>query len=627
MKELTPKEAADKLARSLKDKDVTPIAPIPKPGGTTGIRNATAGVQGTPPPSDPPESLPVMAAAMDITVVGRPPEIGATDEGAGAAPCLRMARVEDVVPTPDNPRKRIDTKAPDFLELVESVKALGILQPLVARPHPQQPGKLDLRAGHRRHEAAKVAGLTEVPVMVREMSDRVAMEVTVLENLQRVDLTPMEEARGVKLLKESGHDLEEIAAQMGKSRAWIMRRANLLNLDEQWQEWGEEKGISAAHLELIARYDERTQLRLFGELAEGYGWNELFLSPGSLGDLKARLAEDMRELLLAPWSLDDATLDAKAGACAQCPKRSNCQPDLFDEQETAGGDRCLDENCWQRKMDVFKERREAALRVEHPGLIKVAGKGGSTYLTGGKRVAGALDNWDYDKSKAKAKDAVPALVISGEGEGTLIWVKPKSHSSGHAKQKLQTAAGRQAAASQDPKACEELLEEKRAQLDQRRTAWVIERLLAVLDEMERPAPTFDNEAGYLALVASFGTAPLAGGFAGEEEVPYCWDTQPNGGVMARRAAWEMVKPRIRQEMFFERSGSIRERHREGCQWIANLIGADINALKEQSEKEIPEPKAWEQLRKLAEAPPPAKEKPEQKPAKKAAAKKKGKAAA
>lgn len=172
MREITDKKELERLmGKSPKGTPVEPIPPIPRPE---------------------PGDTPLMKAAKAGITVGSPDPACLRDV---AAPCLRMVPVEDVVPTPDNPRKRIDTKAPDFLELVESVKALGILQPLVARPHPTQAGKLDLRAGHRRHEAARAAGLAEVPVMVREMSDRVAMEVTVLENLQRVDLTPMEEAR------------------------------------------------------------------------------------------------------------------------------------------------------------------------------------------------------------------------------------------------------------------------------------------------------------------------------------------------------------------------------------------------------------------------------------------------
>jgi ParB/RepB/Spo0J family partition protein len=590
-RELTPEEIKRRFtAKSPAGKPAEPINPIP-----------------------PPAMGPIMEAASQPAVVGRPPDLGNPPTPSGQ---WQLVERDQLIPREDNPR-RIDVKADSFLALVASICSAGIVTPLLGRPHPQLPGKVELLAGHRRRMAGMEAGLAEFPVIVREMDDRTALEVLVFENLDRENLTPLEEARGVQLMLSSGHSAQEIADRMGKTRGWVARRANLLNLTKQWQEWAEEKNVGAEHLELIARYPAERQEDLFGRLGNfSHEVEELFMGRGSLAALRERLAEEMGDLLHAPWSLDDATLDAKAGACALCPKRSGCQPDLFTE-EAEGGDFCLDRDCWRGKMEAFKEVREAVLRKEHPGLVRVIGKNGSSWGPGGKRIAG-LETYQYDKCTQKSKGAVPALVVSGDGEGTLIWVKEKAGSK-EPVPKLQTAAARQAEASQDPKACEEILREKREGLEQRRTAWVIQRLLELLAEAERPAAAFDNAEAYLAMVAGFGTTDLRIGEEAGEDVPEPWETPASGGLVSRRAVWEMLKPRIRQEIFFYNNAGICDEHRKGCRWIASLLGANLDVLKEEAEKEIKEPKSWEQLKKLAEAP--AKE-----AKKEPSSKKKGKAA-
>lgn len=183
-------------------------------------------------------------------------------------PTLRTVFVSDIFPTPDNPRSTIDQTAPAFLELVESIRANGILQPPLGRPHPTDPNIIDLRAGERRYRAAVAAGLSAIPILVRDMDDKTAMEITVLENLQRQDLSPLEEARGIRSLIESGHPIEHIAAELGKTAAWMTRRSKLLDLTADWRKFAEETHIPAAHLELIARYSPDVQARLFERTAE-----------------------------------------------------------------------------------------------------------------------------------------------------------------------------------------------------------------------------------------------------------------------------------------------------------------------------------------------------------------------
>lgn len=599
MKELTPKEAADKLARSLKDKAATAIAPIPKPGPT------------------PEHDTPLMKQAREGVTVGKPgPEwknltIPVNGTLAGR---FEIRPLGDVIPREDNPR-HINEKAPKFLSLVESVSGpLGVVTPGIARPHPKLPGKLELLAGHRRHRAAGVCGLAEFPVVVRDLNDHDALLLLVFENMDREDLTPLEEARGVRLLLEKGFEAAEISARMKKPVSWIARRSQLLQLTPKWKDWAEEWNIGAAHLELIARLDRELQEELFDALTEDeYVTQEVFFQPGSLRQLRERINEDLRELKLAPWALDNAVLCPKAGACSDCPKRSGCQPDLFSDPEDAG-DRCLDPECWKDKMATFKKQREADLRKEHPGLVLIEGKGGWQ--------KGALASWQFTECKKSAEGAVAALIVCGAGEGSLTWVKLKEgRGSGTreqaAKPAKETAADKQAAASLDPAESARLLAEKQEAHEKRRWAAVADQLQKALDESNLPvAEEFRTAEGLLRLVRVFSTDSLNSQALWMSERERTWEKVNRAfGIETLEAVWEQLRPRIRATLEVYKVGDIGPDIHAAIKGVAMLLGRDVAELKQAADEAIKEPKSWEQLRKLAEAPPPAKEKPEQKPAK------------
>ena len=116
-------------------------------------------------------------------------------------------------------------------ELAASIRAQGVLQPLLVRPSPRQPGQYQIIAGERRWRAARLAGLTELPCFVRPMSDAEASAAALVENLQRQDLNPIEEAEGFRrLLNEFGLTQEELGAAIGKSRSHVANLLRLLNL-------------------------------------------------------------------------------------------------------------------------------------------------------------------------------------------------------------------------------------------------------------------------------------------------------------------------------------------------------------------------------------------------------------
>jgi ParB family chromosome partitioning protein len=153
------------------------------------------------------------------------------------------------------PRRNFD--AEQIEALAASIRAQGVLQPLLVRPHPDRAGEYEILAGERRWRAAQAAQLTEMPVLVRDITNRQALEIALVENVQRQDLNAIEEAQGYqRLITEFGHTQEEIARVTGKSRPHITNTLRLLNLPEEVLALVEEGELSPGHVRpLIGRAD------------------------------------------------------------------------------------------------------------------------------------------------------------------------------------------------------------------------------------------------------------------------------------------------------------------------------------------------------------------------------------
>lgn len=154
--------------------------------------------------------------------------------------------VEQLTPNPDQPRRSF---APEALqELAQSLKARGMLQPIIVRPHPSDRGLYQIVAGERRWRAAQIAQLHEVPVIVSNLNDTEVLEIAIVENIQRADLNAIEEATSYKQLMERfGHTQEKLAEALNKSRSHIANLLRLLNLPEQVQSWLKEGKVTAGH--------------------------------------------------------------------------------------------------------------------------------------------------------------------------------------------------------------------------------------------------------------------------------------------------------------------------------------------------------------------------------------------
>lgn len=173
--------------------------------------------------------------------------VGEADaETAGMRPDSTLP-ISEIKPNKGQPRKTF--RPEELAELADSIKQNGILQPLLVR---KKGSEYEIVAGERRYQAAKTAGLTEIPVVIRDISDDDVFKLALIENLQRSDLSPLEEAQGYRqLIKEKGLTQEELAKLLSKSRSAITNRLRLLDLPKEVQELVEEGKLTAGHARAI----------------------------------------------------------------------------------------------------------------------------------------------------------------------------------------------------------------------------------------------------------------------------------------------------------------------------------------------------------------------------------------
>ncbi|MDA3857701.1 MAG: ParB/RepB/Spo0J family partition protein, partial [Roseovarius sp.] len=170
-----------------------------------------------------------------------------------------MVPVEKVQPNPDQPRRSFDQ---DLLQdLANSIAEKGIIQPLIVRMNPRRAGEYEIVAGERRWRAAQMAKLHEIPVLVREFNDTEVLEVAIIENIQRADLNPVEEATGYnQLMHKFGHTQEKLAEVLGKSRSHIANCVRLLNLPEEVLIFLREGKLSSGHARALITAEDPAAL-------------------------------------------------------------------------------------------------------------------------------------------------------------------------------------------------------------------------------------------------------------------------------------------------------------------------------------------------------------------------------
>lgn len=181
------------------------------------------------------------------------------DQAGQGARSPNMLPVEKLIANPGQPRRDF---APGALEeLAASIREKGVLQPLIVRPSAESPGNYEIVAGERRWRAAQMAQRHEVPVLIRDLSDTEVLEIAIIENVQRADLNPVEEAMGYRQLVERfGHTQEQLAEAMGKSRSHIANLMRLLQLPQEVLSYLREGKLTAGHARALITSENPVEL-------------------------------------------------------------------------------------------------------------------------------------------------------------------------------------------------------------------------------------------------------------------------------------------------------------------------------------------------------------------------------
>lgn len=261
---------------------------------------------------------------------------------------FELVKIERLVTSPLNQRKTFDEKKQK--ELTESVKEKGIIEPLIVR---SKNGKLEIVCGSRRFKAAKESKLDEVPVIIREYSDKEVVEVLLIENLQREDVHALDEADGYRrMIEEMGYDVPGIAAKIGKSDSYVYQRLQLSRLIPEAKKAFTENKITPGHGILISRLQPKNQKEAIQHCLQYRGDDGV----ASVRELMRWITNNVHlDLNKAPFDKTEKELVKGVGTCIECPKRTGFTPALFSDIKQK--DICTDPECFNGKKEAFLERK------------------------------------------------------------------------------------------------------------------------------------------------------------------------------------------------------------------------------------------------------------------------------
>jgi len=324
-----------------------------------------------------------------------------------------------------NPRQHFEEST--LNELAETIRKTGVFQAILARPKDE---RLEIVFGARRFRASLLAGKDTIPALVREMSDTEVLEAQLVENLQRRDVHPMEEAEGYKrllTLAEPTYTVEQIAAKVGKSPAYITTRLKLTELCDEATAAFYQNHIGVGHALLLAKLPASQQIAAlracFKEVYTGGDTPAHVLLP--VRNLQFWIATNVLLLLKdAPFNKRDSQLVPSAGSCAECPKRTGHNKLLFGDDLGKQGDQCTDPTCYQAKVSAHIQKTVAA----KPELVQIstaygAQEEGSPVLPRNKYTV-IRDERPKSKDEAKrpeykeCKFTTEAIITEGTDVGT-----------------------------------------------------------------------------------------------------------------------------------------------------------------------------------------------------------------
>lgn len=281
-------------------------------------------------------------------------------------PDYKLIAIGDLQISPTNPRRRIDEKT--IAQLAESIRKQGILEPLIVRFAGK---KHEIVCGERRYRAAKAASVTQLPCLVRQLSDEQVLDIQIHENLHREDVHPMDEAYTYQFLKDKLNcDIKELALRVGKPEGYVLNRLKLNQLIKEAQKDIDDGYLPLTYALEIAKYAPDIQTYIYAEVyrkESKYKGNDWIETPVKGETVPWKSFIDWintyihRTLSKAPFDPKATNLRSDGLPCIKCPERTGAVVSLFEPQRIGKKDACLNPACYQQKVETHVQVQRQAL--------------------------------------------------------------------------------------------------------------------------------------------------------------------------------------------------------------------------------------------------------------------------
>lgn len=492
-----------------------------------------------------------------------------------------------------NPRRIFEDAA--MKELADSIRSQGVLSPLLVRPLNER--SFEIVAGARRYRAAQMAESETVPVRIVNLTDAEALEAQLIENLQRRDVHPLEEAQGFRALlnlEEPKYSIEQIAAKTGKSPVYCAQRIKLTELVPAVVEAFYKDEIGVGHALLLAKLQPAEQEQALAAcFREDWGSG----SKGKRILLPVRNLKDWIEhnvmLILneAPFSKSDATLNPQAGSCHDCPKRTGHNKLLFADVRQ---DACTDPACYQTKVDAHVAKTIAA----RPKLVQISAAygqpaEGSTVIPRNKYVEIKQEKPQNNKQRdwpeyKTCKSMTEAIITEGTEKGELRKICADPNCPVHHPKKQKPTADANWKAEQEKQRRAEALAQATGlrvlnaivaavpvRLMKRDLLFIVERVAPMLDERRleivarnrgiKKAKDSDSIPKLLSAYIRKADEGELGRLLMEMAILHSARTQPDGGKVLKEAAehykvdTEAIALKVKQEFAAKEKARIANR--------------------------------------------------------------------
>jgi ParB family transcriptional regulator, chromosome partitioning protein len=343
---------------------------------------------------------------------------------------IAMIELTLIQESPDNPRQTYDQNA--LQELAKSIASEGIQVPLLVRVFEGE-ARHELIAGHRRIRAAKIAGLTEVPCVLRQYTDEEARAARIIENLLREGLTPLDEAEAYQqMFAAAGAENRpltpaDLAAKLGKKESYVRLRLRLLSADAAVQEALRKEQITEGHALEIARLDKSLQRELL-QFCLFDRWNNRRESLVSINELRKFISQNvMLVLASAPFNTNDAKLIPNVGACTDCSKRTGNDRMLFPDVKQK--DICTLPTCYHAKVNRTIDVTLEELKASNTEAVRISTEYGRSSTT--PKDVLSTNQYEVVKKGTVCEDTKVGVYIDGPQQGQKVKVCTNSKCSLH----------------------------------------------------------------------------------------------------------------------------------------------------------------------------------------------------